>query len=475
MSEKKPQLSGKTTKDLTVGSPAKNIVAFALPVMLGALFQLGYSWADAIIASEFISSEAFTAIGATAPIIFLFFSLTVGFMTGAAVVLGQFFGSKDIQNLRKAQTTILICMFVVCGVIMVAGYFLTEPLLQLLNVEEEIIGMSAAAYLKIYFLGIVTMALYNVFAQTLHAVGNSRVPLYALMVSTLTNIGLDLLFISVWNWGIEGAAVATIIAQGVSAAILFAYIQIKVPVLRLKRLEFLFSKVLFKKVIKIAFPSMMQQICAAVGFIVVSMLINKHGVDFTACFTVVNRIDEIQFVTITSFGAALTAFAAQNKGVGDIVRIKKGFWSGMWMCGGILLFTGALVLIFREALVGLFIRLETSTEISVERVLEITSQFFFVMIPSFFVVMVMFLTSGVMRGAGAAIAAMEVNIFSFAMRVAAAFLLDYYFSYYGLFFATPAAWFAGAVWAVIRYNNKKWTKVNTVVPQMSPEQAVEQG
>ena len=451
------------TKDLTVGKPSKNILMFVVPVIIGHFFQLLYNWTDAIIIGQFMGPNAFGALSACSPVINLFITLTLGFMTGAAVVLGQLFGNKSYEDMRKAQTTIITCMLIASAILMLAGALLARPLLNLLNVSPDQIDMSVS-YLRIYFLGIAAMAMFNTFAQMIQSVGNSIIPLLALIAGTVANIVLDLLFIAVFNMGIAGAAIATVIGQALAALICFLYVQKRISILRIKRREFRFDIPLFGRTIRLAVPSMIQQLCASLGFLVINALINKNGPDFTTAFGLGNRIDELMTIQIMSFGTALTAFSAQNKGVGNIDRIKKGLRSSLLMCAGLIAFFGALLLIFRHNLISVFMSVETDLGGNPEVVSEITAKFMAIMIPSFFALEAMFLLSAVLRGTGAAIAAMEVNLVSLIFRVAAALLLNRYFGYIGVFIATPIGWFIGMLWAILHYFRKKWACINNVVP-----------
>lgn len=315
----------KGTMDLTEGSSFKKIIVFSIPLIIGNIFQLFYSWADAIVIGKTDGAVAYGSITASMPVIFLILTVTNGFLTGAVVILSQLFSKKDEVGIKKSLNTILITMLVASLLVTVIGYFGTKPLLKLLKVSPEQIE-GTTAYLQIYFLGSIAVVMYNTFNMILKSVGNSAAPLVILISSTVLNLGLDILFVAVFHMGVVGVAVATLIAQFLSAVLAFVYMQIKIPILRVRLKDFRFSGEYFKSINKAAIPSLIQQLVTSSGFLVVNMLVNGHGAELTIAYGLGNRIDEIMNMEIQSFGTTLSTFAAQNKGAGKTERIKKGFW-----------------------------------------------------------------------------------------------------------------------------------------------------
>jgi len=294
----------------------------------------------------------------------------------------------------------------------------------------------------------------------LKSVGNSAAPLVILISSTVLNLGLDILFVAVFHMGVVGVAVATLIAQFLSAVLAFVYMQIKIPILRVRLKDFRFSGEYFKSINKAAIPSLIQQLVTSSGFLVVNMLVNGHGAELTIAYGLGNRIDEIMNMEIQSFGTTLSTFAAQNKGAGKTERIKKGFWQTLLITFVTTVILGGLVLIFRHDIASLFISLDSSategTNVDIQSVIGITGTFISIMVPSYFVLAVMHLTTRLLSGAGDTVTAMSVNIFSFAVRITAAFVLNHFFGYVGVFAASGTAWFAGMIWALVRYFGNKW-------------------
>ena len=422
----------KGTMDLTEGSSFKKIIVFSIPLIIGNIFQLFYSWADAIVIGKTDGAVAYGSITASMPVIFLILTVTNGFLTGAVVILSQLFSKKDEVGIKKSLNTILITMLVASLLVTVIGYFGTKPLLKLLKVSPEQIE-GTTAYLQIYFLGSIAVVMYNTFNMILKSVGNSAAPLVILISSTVLNLGLDILFVAVFHMGVVGVAVATLIAQFLSAVLAFVYMQIKIPILRVRLKDFRFSGEYFKSINKAAIPSLIQQLVTSSGFLVVNM---------------------------QSFGTTLSTFAAQNKGAGKTERIKKGFWQTLLITFVTTVILGGLVLIFRHDIASLFISLDSSategTNVDIQSVIGITGTFISIMVPSYFVLAVMHLTTRLLSGAGDTVTAMSVNIFSFAVRITAAFVLNHFFGYVGVFAASGTAWFAGMIWALVRYFGNKW-------------------
>lgn len=449
----------KGTMDLTEGSSFKKIIVFSIPLLIGNIFQLFYSWADAIVIGKTDGAVAYGSITASMPVIFLILTVTNGFLTGAVVILSQLFSKKDEVGIKKSLYTILISMLFASIFVTIIGFFGTKPLLKLLNVSPEQIE-GTTTYLRIYFLGSIAVVMYNTINMILKSVGNSAAPLVILISSTILNLGLDILFVSVFHMGVVGVAVATLIAQFVSAALAFVYMQIKIPIFRIHWKEFRFYGDYFKSINKAALPSMIQQLVTSSGFLVVNMLINGHGAELTIAYGLGNRIDEIMNMEIQSFGTTLSTFAAQNKGANKISRIKKGFWQTLLITFVTTAVLGGLVLIFRHDIASLFISLDSGTtegtNVDIQSVIGITGTFITFMVPSYFVLTVMHLTTRLLSGAGDTVTAMSVNIFSFVVRITAAFVLDHFFGYLGVFAASGVAWFAGMIWAIVRYSKNKW-------------------
>ncbi len=455
------KISKKGAVDLTVGSPLKQIVMFTLPLLFGNIFQLMYSWTDAFVLGNVKGAVQFAALSASMPVVNLLLTVFNGFLAGSAVLIGQLFGRNDINGLRKAYSTLMISILVITVIFGVLGFFLSKPLLRLLQVDEIYIEYSST-YLKYYFAGLLFMAMYNTLAQVLRCLGNSLVPLIALIVCVVLNIGLDCLFVIVFNMNIEGVAIGTMIAQFLSAVIMFVYVMLRVPMLRLKRKEFVFDKRLFTGIVRLGIPSTIQNVCATVGYMFINGIVNGNGAEFTAAFGLGNRIDELLTQINNSFGVAMSSYAAQNMGKGDTKRVRKGYNTTMRFMLITVVVLATIIFFCRNLLFNLFVKMDADMELlDIERVMEIANVFLSIYLPSFVLLCWMTTTSSLIRGTGAAVKAMTVNLFSFAVRVTSAFALNAV-SIYGVFFASPIGWLAGSIWAFVIYLKGKWAKVGVV-------------
>lgn len=445
--------------DLTVGSPTKKIIMFALPLLAGNVFQLFYSWTDAIILGN-VKGEAlqFGALSASLPVVNLLLTVVMGFLAGAAVVLGQKFGKKSFVELKRCYTTLLISMGVLAVAIGVIGFFVSTPLLKLINVDDSLLPY-ASIYLKFYFVGVPFMIAYNTLAQVIRSLGNSKMPLVALIACVLLNVVLDYLFTVVMNMDIQGVALGTMLAQMVSAVTMAVYVQKKLKLIALKKGDLVFDKALFKSIVKLGVPSTIQNTCACVGFMVINAIVNGKGAVFTTAFGLGNRIDEIITQMLNSFGIAISAYAAQNKGKGEFKRITDGYKSLMLIMTGLVAVFATLILCFRIGIINIFLDTDSidPSEIDVGQVIEVACTFMNIYLPCVVIMGYMIVSTSLLRGTGAANLAMLVNLCSFVVRVISALVLDKVYLY-GVFWASPIGWLAGAVWGIALTLKGTWKK-----------------
>jgi len=445
--------------DLTTGSPAKKIILFSLPLLLGNIFQLFYTWTDAIMLGNLKGNALmFGALSASMPIINLLLTVVLGFLAGSVVVIGQKFGARDYNSLRRCYTTLLISLGIITLIISIVGFFLSKPLLRLINVDSSMIKYSET-YLKFYFAGLVFMVAYNTLSQVIRSLGNSTMPLISLIICVILNIILDYVFVFWLDMGIEGVAIATMIAQFVSALIMFIYVQTRIPLLKLKFKDIVFDKRLLKTMLSLGIPSTIQNACACVGYMIINAMINDKGDTFTTAFGLGNRIDELLTQILNSFGIAITAYAAQNMGKKEIGRVKKGFFYTMLIMSILLIVLATCIFIFKRFIINIFVDLDVqNSALDMKKVVEITSIFLNIYLPSYMLIAWMTVGSSLLRGVGAAKLAMTVNLFSFFVRTVAAFILNHFFKY-GVFFASPIGWLAGTVWALAIYFKGNWQKI----------------
>ena len=315
-------------KDLTTGKITPQLVKFTIPLVLGNLFQLTYNAVDSIIVGRFVGKEALAAVGICNPILTLFILFLNGLCMGASILMGNQFGAKDYDKLHRQISTTMIAGFLFSVFLSVSCIIFAHPILRIMRVDLSIMSMTTN-YLRIIFAGLTFTFMYNCFASTLRALGDSQTPLYFLITSAVVNIIGDLFFVLFLGWGSEGCAVATVLSEALSCILCIIYIQMKVPVLQLGKKWLIFDKKLLGKTISYGWASAMQQATVQLGKLGIQAIVNSMGVAVAAAFAVVNRIDDFAYSPEQNIGHAMTALMAQSKGAGKKDRLKEAFRSGM--------------------------------------------------------------------------------------------------------------------------------------------------
>ncbi|MBW6460034.1 MAG: MATE family efflux transporter, partial [Bacteroidales bacterium] len=311
-------------KDLSVGNESKLIFHFALPMLLGNVFHQLYHIVDSIIVGNYIGKEALAAVGASFPFIFMLVSLVVGIAIGATIIIAQYFGAKDIHNVKRTIDTLFIIMFFASIVVMLAGILLSGPVFRLTGLPEEIMPQ-AIEYFNVYLLGAVFFFGFNSINAVLRGLGDSKTPLYFLIISTILNIVLDLFFVIGLNWGVKGVAVATIISQAVAFFLAVIYLNRKHEVINVSWRRYEFDKLIMNKSVRIGFPVGFQQAFVAMSMLAMYWLVNRFGADATAAYSVAFRIDSFASMPAMNFAMALSSFVGQNLGAQKPERVGRGF------------------------------------------------------------------------------------------------------------------------------------------------------
>ena len=315
-------------KDLTAGKITPQLVRFTIPLVLGNLFQLTYNAVDSIIVGRFVGKEALAAVGICNPILTLFILFLNGLCLGASILMGNQFGAKDYDKLHRQISTTMISGVIFSVILSVICIIFAHPILNIMRVDPSIMSMTIN-YLRIIFAGLIFTFMYNCFASTLRALGDSQSPLYFLITSAVINIIGDLFFVLFLDWGSEGCAIATVLSEALSCLLCIIYIQKKVPVLQLGKKWLVFDKSLLGKTISYGWASAMQQATVQLGKLGIQAIVNSMGVAIAAAFAVVNRIDDFAYTPEQNIGHAMTALMAQSKGAGKKDRLKEAFKSGL--------------------------------------------------------------------------------------------------------------------------------------------------
>ena len=310
--------------DMTVGNPMKIILSFTFPIFLGNVFQQFYNMADAVIVGKFVGNKALAAVGSTGTIMFLIYGFVVGMTAGFTVLTAQKFGAGDMKGMRKTVAGAGILSFVVGALLTILFMAFMKPLLILMNTPSDIFA-DAYSYIMIVSGGILEQMLYNLLSSILRALGNSKLPLVFLIISALLNIVLDLVFIVGFGMGAKGAAVATVIAQGVSGILCLFYIIAKIPILHLKREDLNVGSTIYKNQLRIGVPMALQYSITAIGTMMVQSSLNILGSTLVAAYTAAGKIEQVVTQAYVAMGTTMATYAAQNMGAGSVKRIREGF------------------------------------------------------------------------------------------------------------------------------------------------------
>ena len=375
-------------KDLTEGNSGSLIFKFAIPMLIGNVFQQLYNIVDSIVVGRYIGKEALAAVGASFPLIFMLISFVVGVAMGTTIIISQFFGAKDIRMVKRSIDTMYIFLFFASIVVTLFGISLSGPIFRLINLPEDVMPQ-AIAYFNVYLVGMIFFFGFNGISSVLRGLGDSKTPLYFLVIATVMNVFLDLLFVAVFKWGVAGAAWATVISQAGAFFTSVIYLNRTHEVVKLNSLRLVFDKAIFIKSIKIGLPTGLQQTFVSIGMLAVTRIVNGFGTDAIAAYSAAGRLDSLAGMPAMNFGAALSTFVGQNLGANKPGRVKQGLKTTFIMSGALALFTSLVVIVFRKQLMQLF-----TTDISV---IDIGANYL-VIVSSFYIFFsTMFVIGGVMR------------------------------------------------------------------------------
>lgn len=430
--------------DMTSGSPMKMILSFTFPIFIGNVFQQFYNMADAVIVGKFVGTKALAAVGSTGTIMFLIYGFVVGMTAGFTVLTAQKFGAGDMRAMRQTVAGASILSLIV-GVILTAAFMiLMKPWLMAMNTPADIFA-DAYAYIMIVSAGILAQMLYNLLASVLRALGNSKVPLYFLILSALLNIVLDLVLIIVFHMGAAGAAVATVVSQGVSGLLCLVYIVKCVPVLRMSRDDWRPSGHLLKTQMRIGIPMALQYSITAIGTMMVQSSLNILGSTQVAAYTAAGKIEQVVSQAYVALGTTLATYSAQNIGAGDVPRIRRGFRATTWI-GVIYSFAAAaLVMTVGKYMTYLFVSEDVELIMdSVDLYLKCVGILF---IP---LAIVNIYRNGI-QGLGYGLLPMMAGVAELVGRGVMSVIAAQQKSYLGVCLASPAAWVLAAALLIGMY------------------------
>lgn len=435
-------------KDMTQGKEWKLILSFTLPLIGGNLLQQIYSLADSLIVGNFAGQTALASVGTSFPITFLLLALATGLTNGVGVMASQFYGAKNAEAFRKNLSTACFTLLGAGILITILGILTSRPLLAgLLQADASILD-DALLYLRIYCIGLVFQFAYNTFAAILRSIGDSRSTMYFLLLATVVNIVLDLIFVQFWQ--VAGVAWATVIAQAVSAVTAGVYLFRKVELARFRKSQFRFHREMFGMSLRLGVPTSIQQCSVGLGMVLMQRLINSFGVDTISAITAAMKLESFAMVPIMMFYMGLSNFTGQNMGARQMDRIKRGYHQTMVMamitCAGIIL----LLVFAGPYAIGLFHMNQAATAIGVEY-LQTLAWFFLIFC-------IMYITNGVLQGSGDVAYPTAGSMTSLIIRVIVANIMATFpaIGYRSIFYSIPIGWVCGTAIVFIRYLTGKW-------------------
>ena len=430
---------------MTTGKPAGLLLSFALPLMAGNICQQLYTMVDTMVVGQVLGVEALASLGAADWLNWLVLGIIMGFTQGFSILISQRFGAEDQDGLRKVTAMSTLLSAVIAVVVTVSSLLLAEPVLRLLNTPDNVLPGSLS-YLRIIFSGSVIVTTYNMMASILRAMGDSRTPLYAMLVASVVNIGLDLLFVMGFHWGIPGAAAATVIAQGCSCLFCLAVLR-RMSVLRMTKTDWHPDGSLCRRLFQLGLPMAFQNTVIAVGGLVIQFVINGFGFLFVAGFTATNKLYGLLELAATSFGFSMATYAGQNLGAKKYRRICEGMRSALKMAVATSVVISAAMIAFGKPVLLLFISGEPG---EVAQVLDIAYTYLFIMCCLLSVLYLLHLYRSALQGMGDTVIPMVSGIAELTMRIGCALLLPIWLGQYGIYFAEIAAW-AGAVVILVTF------------------------
>ena len=472
--------------NMLTDSPGRSLFFFALPMILGNLFQQFYSTVDSIIVGQYVGEDALAAVGASYSLTTVFIMIAIGGGIGASVVISQYLGAGLNRQMKTSVYTALLSFLGVSIVLGVVGLVFSRNILTALNTPANILE-DALLYLDIYFAGLPFLFMYNILSSVFNALGNSKTPLYLLIFSSLLNIVRDLAFVRGLGLGIAGAAVATVIAQGLSAVISFClllralkgYAETRTvsgaadfaeqknmgevvvaqrkEMLRMtdgkKERPVLFDTAMLGNMIKVAIPSMLQQSIVSIGMLLVQSVVNGFGSSVLAGYTAGTRIESVCIVPMIASGNAVSTFTAQNLGAGKPERVKKGYLAAVKMVAAFAVIICVTLTLFHGGIVGSF--LEAGSEPAAFE----TGNAYLSFIAFFFVCIgLKAITDGVLRGSGDVVVFTLANLINLGIRVSVAFAFAPVWGVQAVWFAIPMGWTTNYLISFVRYLSGKWSR-----------------
>ena len=418
---------------LTTGRPWRVILAFSVPLLIGNIVQQLYQFVDTIVVGRHLGVDSLAAVGATGSLLFLLLGFALGLTSGFAIPTAQAFGARDLAAVRRSVAAGAILTGITSVILTVGAPLLAEPTLALLRTPPELMA-EATTFTQVSFIGAGATMFFNFLAAIIRAIGDSRTPLVFLTIACVLNIGLVIWMVGPLGWGVGGAALATVIAQGISVVMCLEYVRRRVPVLHLHRADWRVSRADLAEHLRLGLPMGFQASIIAIGTLIVQVALNTLGTDAVAAYTTASRVDGIAVALLSSLGLAVSMYAAQNLGGRRPDRIRKGVTQAMWIALAASVVIGALLIAFSVPMVRLFIGEGSDEVVDLAHLMLVINGF------SYWALGLVFVIRGALQGLGHTLIPTVTGIVELAMRVTAAVVLGAMFGSVGVALTNPMAW-----------------------------------
>ena len=433
-------------RDMTKGNPGRLILVFAVPLMIGNVFQQLYTMVDTVVVGQVAGVQALAALGAVEWIMWMVLGVSSGITQGFAILMAQDYGARKWNQLKKTVAHSYVLTAITAVLLFLTSQIFAHWILSFLNTPDNIIGMSLL-YLRIVFCGIPVVAAYNVFAGVLRSLGNSRTPLVAMVIAAGINIVLDLVFVAGLHMGVAGAALATVIAQCFSALYCFIIVR-KIEIVHITKEDFRAVPGLNRKLLSLGTPILFQDVIISVGGLAVQFVVNGYGFLFVAGFTATNKLYGILEMAAISYGYAIVTYVGQNLGAGQITRIKKGVHVSGFLAFLTSAFISVMIFVFGKHILKMFI---SGDPAQTEQVLGIAWHYLSIMASVLCILYFLYVYRSALQGLGDTMIPMLSGVVEFFIRVGVALLLPKIMGQNGIFYAEITAWTGAAVLLAVSY------------------------
>lgn len=436
-------------KNMTHGNEARLILRFALPMLAANVLQQVYYLTDSIVVGRLLGKEALAAVGAGFPVMFLVVSMAVGISIGFMVTISRYYGARRTHRVKRAIDTAMVFAFAASSLMAAAGVWLTDSILHWLHIPADIMG-PARQYMVTVFAGVIFLFGYNTLAALYRGLGDSRTPLYFLMIAVPLNGMLDLLFVLGLGWGVKGVALATILSQAAAFAIGLGVLQTG----RYRRLGFhlgrmTFDSAILRQSLRIGIPAGAQRLMISLGLVALFRMVNGFGTNMVAAFAAVGRLDGFIFMPAVNLSEAISTFVGQNLGAGKLQRIQRGYRVTLGLAMGVILCLSAAVLVFRTSLVALF---TTDPE-----VIRLGARYLLIAGGFYAAFAVMLVTGGLVRASGHSLVPMLLTLITlWVVRIPLSWFLSQSMGPDGIWLGSPAAWCVGMLLSFAYYKTGRW-------------------